>query len=65
MGKSRDASGEDSLGSHPDEDGEEEVSAELLHPLGSHLPVIAVVCLFLDGLFLHLDRGAGTWERDM
>jgi len=64
MGKSRDALGEDSLSSYPDEDGEEEVSAELLHPLGSHLPVVAVICLSLDGFLLHLDRGAGTWEGD-
>ena len=64
MGKSKDASGEDSLDSYPDEDGKEEVSTELLHPLGSHLPVVAVICLSLDGLFLHLDGGAGTWKGD-
>lgn len=62
--KSRDASGEESLGSYPDKDGEEEVSAELLHPLGSHLPVIAVICLLLDGLFLHLEGRSGTCKGD-
>lgn len=64
MQKSRDTLGEDGLGSYPDKDGKEEVSTELLHSLGSHLPVIAVICLSLDGLFLHLDGGAGTWEGD-
>lgn len=63
-GKSRDALGEKSLGSYPDKDREEEVSAELLHPLGSHLPVIAVIGLFLDGLFLHCDGGSGTCKGD-
>lgn len=52
--------GEDVPGSYPDEDGEEEVSAELLHPLGGHLAVVAVVCLPLQGIFLQLDGGAGT-----
>lgn len=63
-GKSRNALGEDSLGSYPDKDREEEVSTELLHPLGSHLPVIAVICLFLDGLFLHLDGGSDSCKGE-
>lgn len=50
--------------SYPDKDGKEEVGAELLHPLGSHLSVIAVLCLSLDGLLLHLDGRADTWEGD-
>lgn len=57
---STNTSGEDVPGSYPDEDGKEEVSAELLHPLGSHLAVVAVVCLSLEGIFLQLDGGTGT-----
>lgn len=47
---------------YPDEDREEEVGAELLHSLGCHLAVVAVVCLLLDGLLPQPDWAPRAWE---
>lgn len=51
------------MGTYLDQDAEEERSAELLHPLGRHAAVIAVVSLLLQGVRLYLQLLPAAWEE--
>lgn len=48
---------------HPDQNGEEEAGAELLHALGCHAAVIAVVGLLLQGIGLHVWKFPVAWAE--
>lgn len=48
---------------HPDQNGEEEAGAELLHALGCHAAVIAVVRLLLQGVGLHVWKLPVAWTE--
>lgn len=48
---------------HPDQNGEEEAGAELLHALGRHAAVIAVVGLLLEGVGLHVWKFPVAWAE--
>ena len=55
--------GGDGWWSHPDQNGKEEAGAELLHALGRHAAVIAVVGLLLQGVRLHVWKLPVAWAE--
>lgn len=48
---------------HLDQDGKEQAGAQLLHTLGCHAAVIAVVSLLLQGLGLHILKLPVAWAE--
>lgn len=48
---------------HLDQDSKEEAGAELLHTLGCHAAVVAVVSLLLQGMGLHFWLLPVAWEE--